>query len=152
MRTIGIRMGIVAFIAIVLVSLIPYVGSFVIAPIVALAVGSVAGRQAAALARTGATSEAAKTGALVGVGALVGSIIGLAILVMFIVDIPAVQEIIRNSEPNVEARIPYEWMVPLGGLTGVVVGFFVGLFDLGLAFVGGLLAGWVFDHNRRVSA
>ncbi len=152
MITIGIRMGIVAFVAIVLVSLIPYIGSFVLAPIVALAMGAAAGRRAAALARTGAANEAAKTGALVGVGALIGSIIGLAMLVMFVVDIPVVQEFIRTSEPNPEARIPYEWMAPLGGLAGVVVGFFVGLFDLGLAFVGGLLAGWVFDHNRRVSA
>lgn len=118
----------------------------------ALVIGAAAGRQAAAETRSSASVAGAKAGAKVGVGALVGSMIGIAILGLVLVNIPGVPEFIRSSEPHPEARIPYEWMTGLGALTGVVVGFFVGLFDLFLSFVGGLLAAMVYDHNRRVPA
>ena len=47
MQTLGFKMGIPALIAVVVASLIPVVGSLVIAPVIALAVGAVAGRSAA---------------------------------------------------------------------------------------------------------
>lgn len=152
MQANGFRMGVLAVVIVGLVSLVPYVGWFLIAPIVALMIGAAAGRQAAAATRSGTTGAGAKAGAKVGVGALIGSIIGVTILGLVLVNIPGAPEFIRSSEPHPEARIPYEWMTGLGALTGVVVGFFVGLFDLFLSFVGGLLAAWVYDHNRRVPA
>lgn len=152
MKSGALKLSILAFVVVTLVSLIPYLGTFVIAPLAALAIGAAAGRRAATVARDRAANEAAWAGTLVGVAALIGSIVGLALLITFVVDIPAVQEFIRSSEPNPEARIPYEWMVPLGALSGVVVGFFVGLFDLLLALGGGLVAGWIVNHNRAVPA
>ncbi len=150
MKDIALRMGGFAFVVVAVCSLIPYLGWFVIAPIAALAIAAAAGRQAAAATHSGASTAGAKVGALVGLGALIGSMIGLTILVLVLVEIPGVQEAIRNSEPNPQARIPYEWIAPLGALAGVVVGFFVGLFDLVLSVIGGLLAAWVYDHNRKV--
>jgi hypothetical protein len=148
----GFRYGVLALIAVALVSLIPYFGSFVIAPLVALAFGAVAGRRAAGLEGDRNTGGPAKAGALVGLGALIGSIIGLTLLVLFVVDIPAVQEYIRTSEPNLGARVPYEWMMPIGALMGIVVGFLAGLFDLVVAVLGGLIAGWVYHNNHPVTA
>ena len=150
MKRIGFNLAIVAFVVVALVSLIPFLGSFVIAPLVVLGIGAMAGRQAAAAASSHEANEGAKAGSIVGIGALIGSVIGLTILVMFVANIPAVQEYIRTSEPHPEARIPYEWMVPAGGVMGAVTGFFVGLFDFVVALVGGLLAGAVYGHNRRV--
>src|SRR5690349_7673619 len=110
----GFRYAVMALIGVALVSLIPYYGSFVIAPLAALAIGAVAGRRAAAVAGDRTTNEAVRAGALVCLGATIGSIIGLTILVLFVVDIPAVQDFIRSSEPNPEARIPFEGIMPLG--------------------------------------
>jgi hypothetical protein len=150
MQTVGFKMGVLILLAVALVSLIPVVGSFVIAPFVALAVGAVAGRSASRMADAGAANQATKAGAFTGIGALLGSILGLTILLLIIADNPAMQEAIRNSEPHPEARIPYAWMAPLAALGGIVGGFVVGLFDLLLATVGGLLAGLLYDHNRKV--
>lgn len=148
----GFKYAFIALVAVSLVSLVPYFGSFVIAPLIALAVGAVAGRHAAALAGNRTTGQAVRAGSLVGLGALIGSIIGLTLLVLFIVDIPAVQDFIRTSEPNPEARIPSEWLMPLGTLMGIVVGFLAGLFDLVVAVVGGLVAGWIYHNNHSVPA
>jgi hypothetical protein len=144
--------AVLALVIVAVVSLLPYFGSFLIAPLVALALGAMVGQRAAVGAGNRTTAEAARAGSLVGLGALVGSIVGLTILVLFVVDIPAVQDYIRASEPNPEARIPYDWMVPLGTLMGIVVGFLAGLFDLVCAVVASLVAGWVYHNNHPVPA
>ena len=80
MNIVNLLRGAIALVAVALVSLIPYVGSIVIAPVVVLMISAEAGRRAAARAGSRPANEAAKAGAIVGVGALIGSIVGLTIL------------------------------------------------------------------------
>ena len=40
---------------------------------------------------------------------MLGSIVGLAVLALFVGNIPEVQTYVQNSEPHPEARIPTEW-------------------------------------------
>jgi hypothetical protein len=144
-----VRLAVLAGVAVLVVSLIPYLGSLVLAPLMVLALSARAGRQAAAESTTDALNQAAKAGTLVGMATLIGSIVGLTLLVVLAVRIPAVQEYIRASEPHPDARIPYAWIVPLGAVAGSIVGFFIGLVDLLLAILCGMCAGWVADRNRQ---
>ena len=60
-------------------------------------------------------------------GALTGAVIGLVALGWIAGRYPAFQELVRNSEPNPEARLPYDWIAPLGAATGGVIGCLSGL-------------------------
>ena len=119
-----------------------------LAPLAALVLGAGAGWWIAGARRGQAAENGAKAGALVGVGALLGSIVGLAVLALWIGNIPEVQTFVQNSEPHPEARIPNEWVAPLGALAGVVVGLGAGLFDLVLSVVAGWVAGAVYGRNH----
>jgi hypothetical protein len=151
-NTYSLKMAVLALAVVALISLIPYIGAFVFAPVVALVIATVAGRHAARMATSSPATAATKAGALVGVGALAGAVIGLGALVLVVVNIPGVQEFIRASEPNPEARLPYEWIMPIGALAGIIVGAIVGLFDLALSVVAGLVAGWMHNQNHAQAA
>jgi hypothetical protein len=118
-----------------------------LAPIVAIVLGAGAGWWMISNSEQGGLNGL-KAGAIVGAGALLGSIVGLAVLALFVGNIPEVQTYVQNSEPNPEARIPTEWIAPLGALAGVVVGFIVGLFDLILSAVAGFVAG-ALNHSTH---
>src|SRR5688572_18180767 len=104
-----------------------------LAPLAALVIGATAGWWVVRPQDEDAPVNGVKAGAAAGVGAMLGSIVGLALLALWIGNIPEVQAYIQNSEPHPEARIPSEWIAPLGALAGVAVGFIVGLFDLVLS-------------------
>jgi hypothetical protein len=123
-----------------------------LAPIAALVLGAVAGWWVANRRGEHTAGSGVQAGALVGLGALLGSIFGLAVLALWIGNIPEVQTFVQNSEPHPEARIPTEWVAPLGALAGVVVGFIVGLFDLLVAAVAGGVAGAIYHYNHPVKA
>jgi len=112
-----------------------------LAPVAALMFGAIAGWWMLNSKSEHTAVDGLKAGAIVGVGALLGSVVGLAVLALFVGNIPEVQAYIQNSEPHPEARIPTEWIVPLGALAVIIVGFVMGLFDLAASAVAGLVAG-----------
>ncbi|MEO8285221.1 MAG: hypothetical protein ABI670_02155 [Chloroflexota bacterium] len=119
-----------------------------LAPIAAIVLGAGAGWWMISNSTEQGGLNGLKAGAVVGAGALLGSIVGLAVLALFVGNIPEVQTYVQNSEPNPEARIPTEWIAPLGALAGVVVGFVVGLFDLVLSAIAGFVAG-ALNHSTH---
>jgi len=54
---------------------------------------------------------------------------------------PSIQKFVRNSEPHPEARVPIEWMAPLGAAVGGFAGFAMGLINLDLSSLGGTIIG-----------
>ncbi len=121
-----------------------------LAPLAAIVMGALAGWWVSSTRPEHTAGSAARAGAGVGLGALLGSIAGLAVLALWIGNIPEVQAFVQNSEPHPEARIPTDWVAPLGALAGVVTGFFAGVIDLALAWIAGWIAGIV--NNRNVTA
>jgi hypothetical protein len=121
-----------------------------LAPLAAIVMGGVAGWWVSSTRPEHTAGRAARAGAWVGLGALLGSIAGLTVLALWMGNIPEVVSFVQNSEPNPEARIPTDWIAPLGALAGVVVGFIVGVIDLALSWGAGWIAGIV--NNRNVSA
>jgi hypothetical protein len=123
-----------------------------LAPVVALVFGAIAGWWLAATRGEHTAQSGVQAGGIVGLAALLGSIIGLAVLALWVGNIPEVQTFVQNSEPHPEARIPTEWIAPLGALAGVVVGFFAGLFDLALSALAGWAAGALYGYNHPAKA
>jgi hypothetical protein len=130
-----------AFVLVLAATLVPgAVGFLVLAPLAALAVGA-----AAAWVRVrrdhASLGHAVSTATGVGLGALGGSVCA-ALLVGFVLGSdPVVQELVRASEPFPEARLPYAWIAPLAAALGGFAGLALGLFDLALAALGGVLGG-----------
>jgi hypothetical protein len=118
-----------------------------LAPFAALVIGAAAGWWVARSPYEDSAVSGAKAGAMVGLAALLGSIVGLAVLAYFFGNIPEVQQYIQASEPHPEARIPLDWIAPLGALAGVVVGLILGLFDLALSALAGWIAGIFHRQN-----
>ncbi len=123
-----------------------------LAPLAALIIGAGAGWFLASAHRARAAGSGARAGAIVGLGALLGSIVGLAVLALFVGNIPEIQTFVQNSEPHPEARIPADWVAPLGALAGLIVGFVVGVFDLALSALAGWIAGAVYGANHAAQA
>jgi uncharacterized membrane-anchored protein YitT (DUF2179 family) len=123
-----------------------------LASLAALAIGAVAGWWACTARGEGSATRGAGAGAIADSGALLGSIIGLAVLALIIGNIPEVQEAIRASEPHPDARIPTSLIVPIAALGGMIGGFVLGLIDLALAAVGGLVAALIYGRNHPAPA
>ena len=132
-----------AFIVVALATPFELVG-IPLASLAAIVLGAIAGWWTSKARAEGSAVRGAKAGAIAGVGALLGSIIGLAVLALVIGNIPAVQEAVRASEPHPEARIPTSLIAPLAALGGVIGGFVLGLVDLALSAVSGLVAALIY--------
>ena len=76
---------------------------------------------------------------LAGLGAFLGSSIALTAFGLVLGSTPAIQELVRQSEPHPEARVPYEWMAALGMASGALTGFGMGVFEFVLSTIAGLL-------------
>jgi hypothetical protein len=125
----------IAFVVVALTTVLELAGVW-LAPLAALVLGALAGRQASSYGRS-----AVKAGLAVGAAALLGAVVGLAVPGLFAGMVPSVQDMVRASEPHPEARIPVSLIAPMGGLAGGLVGLILGLVNLVLAAVGGLIGG-----------
>jgi hypothetical protein len=94
-------------------------------------------------------AQGAGAGAIAGLGALVAAFVAFTVLGAVLGTDPALQDLVRSSEPHPEARVPYEWIPSLGGAPGGLVGLGVGLMQLVLAAFGGLVVGRVTGTERR---
>ena len=147
MKRIGFITAGLAFIIVALLT--PFeVAGVPLAPVAAIIIGAAAGWWTSKTF-VSTPERGASAGAIAGIGALLGSMIGLAVLALIIGSMPEVQELICNSEPNPEARIPTEWIGPMAVVGGAIGGFMLGLIDLVLATVAGLFAALLYGRNRR---
>ena len=132
-------------VAVLVVSLVPGIGAFVLAPLAAVVIGVLAAWYMRA--PDGSTGRPTRAAVVAGLGAFLASIIVLAGFGLALGSNPAIQELIRESEPHPEARVPYEWMTGLGMATGALVGFGMGLFNFVLSTVAGLLTALFTSHK-----
>ena len=126
------------FIFVLAATMLPTIGWMLAAPLVSLALGAAAAWWVRST--PGATTlQATTSGAIAGVGALAASVVAFAMYGWLVGADPTIQEWIRSSEPNPAARIPYDWVAPLGASTGAFIGLAAGVLNLVLAAIGGLL-------------
>jgi ABC-type Na+ efflux pump permease subunit len=121
---------------------------FAFIPLIAIAAGVLAGR-AAVRQHGGTAGDGALAGLFVGAGVLLGAVVGLTALGAIVGNFPEVQELVRNSEPHPEARLPYDWIAPLGAATGALIGFLSGLTYLVPTTLAGLVAATLGEPTRR---
>jgi hypothetical protein len=93
--------------------------------------------------------QATTLSAIVGLGTLLASVVAFVVLGMVLGNVPAIQELVRNSEPHPEARVPYDWIPGLGAALGGLVGFGIGIVNLLLATIGGLITGLIISPERH---
>src|SRR5688572_15624725 len=128
-----------AFVLVLVATLVPgVVGLIVLAPLAALAVGA-----AAAWVRVhsehATLGQAISTATTVGFGTLAASVVASLLLGLVLGSDPAIQDFVRASEPYPEARLPFAWIPPLAAMLGGLAGLSLGLLNLALAALGGVL-------------
>ncbi len=94
-------------------------------------------------------TQATALAAIAGAGALLASMVAFLFLGTVLGNIPAIQELIRNSEPHAEARVPYEWIPGLAAVLGGLVGFGIGILNLLLSTIGGLITALLISPERH---
>ncbi len=136
-----------AFAVVLGATFVPLIGVHILAPCAALVIGVAAAWWL--LQSPGHTiSQATALAAIAGVGALLASVVAFVFLGTLLGNAPAIQELIRNSEPHPEARVPYEWIPGLAAGLGGLVGFGIGILNLLLATVGGLITALFISPER----
>jgi hypothetical protein len=137
-----------AFVVVLGITFVPIAGADVLAPVAAVVLGVTAAWSA--VHTPGHTlMDAVKASASAGAGAWLASFVAFVALGATLGTVPAIQEFIRNSEPYPEARVPYEWIPALTTVLAGLVGIGIGLVNLGLATVAGLITGLVISPERR---
>lgn len=158
MGRVGLIMGGLALVIVALSSLIPLIGSLVVAPLATILLGAGAGWWASKVAGIGTAGRGAGAGAITGLGALIGSGIGLVVLVMISANNPEVQRQIQEMMRTIQSENPDATMPDSAQLgtamtaAGAMLGFCVGLIDLFLATIAGLIAGLIYGRNRQPAA
>lgn len=116
-----------------------WIGPALTIPTVMLAVGLITGWVAAPRAEP-VNHAATRAGFAAGVGALVAVTLICAGLLAWLGTHPAVQELVRLSEPHPEARLAPAAIPWLGAGIGTLLGLTIGAQSLATALFGGLLA------------
>jgi hypothetical protein len=116
-----------------------WVGPSLTVPTITLAVGLVVG-WLAAQAPDRPTQAGARAGAAAGFGALLAVTLVCTGLLAWLGGNPAVQEVVRLSEPHPEARLAPEAIPWLSAGIGALLGLTVGAQSFALALFGGLIA------------
>jgi hypothetical protein len=116
-------------------------------PLVALGLGALAVWTAPSDGRATIGRDAA-VGARVGIGVLIGVVVGYALAGYAFGGQPAVQELVRSSEPHPEARVPAVWIPVLSAGLGALGGLGLGLTELALSALGAWLYGLAAGHGR----
>jgi len=120
-------------------TLLPFVGVFVVAPLLAFGLGALAGWRAMEAHRGEETSRGALAGLLVGAGALIGSTVALAVLVLVLHGGMLFQPMMGMPGPG---------MTMMVGAGGVLVGLLAGVLELGFATIGGVAATALYERDH----
>ena len=135
----GLSTAAIAFVVVGVVSLVPGLGLFFLGPLAALILGGAVAYRAASSVEVSPGTAGVRAGVFAGLGALVGTVVVVAVTALVLGSLTDVQELVRQSEPNEVARIPYEWIAPLAGVVGAFVGLMMGVVNLVSAVVGGVV-------------
>ena len=163
MGRVGLIMAALALVTVALANLIPALGQLLVAPLTSLIVGAGAGWWASKVLGYGTAGRGAGAGAIAGIGALIGSVIGLALLAYIVANNPEAQaqfqqELQRQlqqespQDPEVTRALRNLNFGAVAGIGGAFGGFCLGLFNLLLSMIGGLIAGVVYGRNRQPAA
>ncbi len=153
MARVGLIMAGLALVTVTLSMLIPLLGWFLVAPLTALIIGAGAGWWASKVMGYGTAGRGAGAGALAGLGALFGAVIGLVLLALLAANNPDLQREISSAMETVREQNPDQNIgdVPAAALltvSAVLFGGCIGLVNLFLSMLGGLVAGVVYGRNR----
>ncbi|MHB1133510.1 MAG: hypothetical protein ACYC4L_14155 [Chloroflexota bacterium] len=136
----SLRVATYSFLIVGALSLVPGVGMFGLAPLAAAVIGGYVAWRAAR--HSGSASRGTALAVTAGLGAMLGTAVFLAVAATVLGSLPAVQDLIRASEPHPEARLPYEWIAPVAAMGGVVVGLLLGFGNLVLAAFAGFISSY----------
>ncbi len=153
MARVGLIMAGLALVTVTLSMLIPLLGWFLVAPLTALIIGAGAGWWASKVMGYGTAGRGAGAGALAGLGALFGAVIGLVLLALLAADNPDLQREFDRMLEQTRQQNPDQNIgeVPAGAVLTVAAVFgggCIGLVNLLLSTLGGLVAGVVYGRNR----
>ena len=153
MARVGLIMAGLALVTVTLSMLIPLLGWFIVAPLTALIIGAGAGWWASKVMGYGTAGRGAGAGTIAGIGALFGAVIGLVALALIAGNNPDLQREMNRAMETVREQNPDQQIgdVPAGALltaTAVFFGGCIGLVNLFLSLLGGLIAGIVYGRNR----
>jgi hypothetical protein len=153
MARVGLIMAGLALVTVTLSMLIPLLGWFIVAPLTALTIGAGAGWWASKVMGYGTAGRGAAAGTLAGLGALFGAVIGLVILALIAANNPELQREMNRAMDTVREQNPDQNIgdIPAGALltaSAVLFGGCIGLINLFLSMLGGLIAGVIYGRNR----
>ena len=148
----GWSMAALAFVAVGLSALIPLVGTVIIGPLAAIIIGAGAGWWASKLMGSGGAGRGAGAGSIAGLGAFLGAVVGTIVLFSIFGNNPQFQQQFQQGlneaqQQNPEAQIPALNATAIAGAGGAVIGFCMGLFNIFLSMLGGLIAGAVYGRR-----
>lgn len=164
MARVGLIMAGLALVTVTLSMLIPVLGWFIVAPLTALIVGAGAGWWASKVMGYGTAGRGAGAGTLAGMGALFGAVIGAVLFAIIASRNPSLQrqysDILNQAIEQSQQQNPGQDVgalrnVGVGtvlGIGGAIGGGCIGLVNLFLAMLGGLVAGVVYGRNRGPAA
>jgi hypothetical protein len=153
----GWSMAALALVATGLSALIPVIGTIIIGPLAAIIIGAGAGWWASKLAGAGTAGRGAGAGSIAGLGAFLGAIIGTVVLFSIFGNNPEFQQQFQEGlneaqQQNPDAQLPALNPAAIAGAGGAVFGFCVGLFNIFLSMIGGLIAGLVYGNRGTTAA
>lgn len=126
-----------------------WIGPSLTVPTIMLAVGLIAGWLASRRAGP-AANAGTRAGFAVGFGALLAVTLVCTGLLAWLGGNPAVQELVRLSEPHPEARLTPATIPWLGAGVGALLGLTIGAQSFATALVGGLIADLLRGRGRRM--
>ncbi len=150
----GLIFGLIALIAVPVVSWLPYVGVLLCGPAVALGLGIGAGYLGLRWSdHWSGVGTGLLAGGIAGTGALIGNVIFFVVVTSLMLSIPELKDMfagaIREQQPNSElSDAQLQTLIPLGG---VIAGLCIGIFHLLFALGGGALGAWLLKRNQTPS-
>ncbi|GAB4202879.1 MAG: hypothetical protein OHK0022_26430 [Roseiflexaceae bacterium] len=147
----GLLFGLIALIAVPVVSILPYVGVLLCGPIIAMALGTGAGYLGLRWSdRSAGIGTGVLAGGITGIGALLGCVIFFVVAFNLVLSEPGISEAvidqIREQQPN--NQMTNEQLQALLPITAVLAGLCVGIIQLLFTLGTGALGGWLAKRNQ----
>ncbi len=155
MARVGWSMAALALVVTLLSSLIPLLGTFIIAPLATIIIGAGAGWWASKRLGSGGAGRGAGAGSIAGLGAFLGTTIGTVIIFSIMGGnqgfqqqfLTALQDAQQQNPGTELPPIDRETLASAAAVIGGGLGFCVGLFNIFLSMLGGLIAGAVYGKR-----
>ncbi len=149
----GWSMALLALVVTALSALIPLIGTFIIGPLATIIIGAGAGWWASKRLGSGGAGRGAGAGAIAGLGAFIGATIGTVIIFSILsgspdgrAQISSILAQMQQEDPTLN-QLSSDDLASAISVLGGGLGFCVGLFNIFLAMIGGLIAGLVYGKR-----